>query len=298
MESKKICRILILLFALLSVFFFALYSREHTKITTLSDDFINETVKNLKTNGVDIDKSTIKTKTPLLDIYTVSFDDVENHNKLISDCIMQNAFSTPVATTKFDVPDGYSVGIYDEKDASRELGKVVFSDTDKTFRFSLTDVTINSSEPVYNGDAAEIGDSSKALVEKIARSLNKNSDIQYEISGYNSYEDTEYVTVIQKIDEYEIYGAYINFIFVENKLVAATGKWITTEPKREYHDSLVDGINVLYKLDLDNVSAILEEKLIYSYKSTENDNYYLVPGWEITYIDNNDNLLVSRFDAL
>ncbi len=299
METKTICRLLIAIFTLLSALFFLLYSKEYKIKNTLLDDFVVEAVSNLNHNGIKITHDTIMKNIPTMDIYTISYDDLLDNNEIVSKAIIKNAYSESITTTKFDIPEGYSIGVYDENDSSRELGRVVFYDDDMSFKFSSNGINISGvNSPIINGNLSDINAATRTKVKNIVENLTFNYDIEYEWAGSSTNDGIEIVTVIQKIDDYAINGAYMNFVFDEQKLIMSNGKWITGKPERRYNVSLIDGINVLYKIKLENVSEILEEKLVYSYKKTENNKYYLIPVWEITYLDLNENIVVEFIDTL
>ena len=61
---------------------------------------------------------------------------------------------------------------------------------------------------------------------------------------------------------------------------------------------LVDGVNVLYKLNTSNVSEIKSERIVYFLRKNDSGKFFLVPGWEITYTDKNGALINEYFNAL
>jgi len=91
---------------------------------------------------------------------------------------------------------------------------------------------------------------------------------------------------------------YINFIFENENLILASGKWITNSPRPEYHNTLTDGINILYNLDFDEVLEIHSERVVYSLRKAKNNSCFLLPGWEIEYTDINGKYKKVYFDAV
>ena len=81
-------------------------------------------------------------------------------------------------------------------------------------------------------------------------------------------------------------------------IMSASGNWITFPVSAKYTDSLTDGINIIYKLDLENVSAVNSERIVYSARNVRENVMYLVPVWEISYNNADSDELMAYIDAL
>ena len=298
MESKKICGILIFIFAVLSFVFFQLYSTEYKKRTVIPEDLIVGVVDNLNALGVDISDDIIDRNMPESDIYFYETKGYVNYYKTVADTICDNVFGHSVVTSEFSTPNGRSFGIYDSVTNEKELGKIQFSESNYTFEFSKNGINISGSEsPLYNGYTI-IDSGFFTVISDIVSSMSQGSKLGFRVTGSTSNDEFVFITVIQTIDGGDINNAFMNFVFLNNELVHLQGNWIVESPKVKYHNSLIDGVNVLYKLDVENVKSIKSESVVYSLRFSENNKCFILPCWKIEYTDKSGNLVTEYFDAL
>ncbi len=299
METRRVTRLLIIVFALLSVLFYFLYRSEYESKSVVSEEFVESAVKNLEINGVSVDASVIKREISESDIYVFDVVSFDKHHNAIIDAIMKNAFDKEVSAEYFNVPGGVAVGFYDVEDSSKELGRVVFSDADFAFNFSKNGVNIaGGDEPIFSSDVSNLPDFTEKTVENIAGILNAEDGCGFRICGVSESDGIFAVSLVQTLEDKDINEVFLNLIFENGELVLIKGRWITFLPKAKYHNSLVDGINALYMLDFENVTEISGEQIVYFFRKGENSRYFLVPGWEISYKDNNGAVRKAYVDAL
>lgn len=300
MEQKKVVGFLIAVFLVLSVLFLSLYRSEEISKTTLSDDFIEGAVENLSSSDIRIEESVIVRDIPDDDIYYFDNSDTEGNNERIIKAVIDTVYDNEnVTTTRFDTPVGVSVGIYSGDDDSAELGRIVFSDNDFSFRYSKKGVSVSGADlPVFGFDEETASAEEQNVVDRICRALAEKEHNSYRISGVGGDENYKIVTAFKTIEKKDITDVYLNFVFENGTLVAATGSWFTYTPKAKYHESLTDGVNVLYKLNLADIKSVDGERTVYRLKKSTDNNCYLVPAWEISYTDKNDNARKAYFDAL
>ena len=299
MESKRVCKLLIVIFSVLSLLFYFLYSAEIKKRTVIFDELVFDAVKNLEQRGITIDESCVERKTPERDIYFYEAPDINETYKTITSSVCNVMFSSDVVTTEFDTPDGYSVGIYDKAGSDKELGRIMFSKNESSFVFSKSGLSMkNGDEPIENMQTEEISDKVTSDIERIVSGLTFGSRLGYKIKGSSSNDTFLIVTVMQTVDNSDISNAYMNFVFQDEELVILYANLITGSPKAKYHNTLLDGVNVLYKLNLDEVKEIQSEEVVYTVKQTDNSNCFIVPCWKIKYFDKNEKLVTAYFDAL
>ena len=298
MEVKRIAVILIIIFFSLTVLFYSLYRKEAVNKTLLTDEFVSGAVQNLTSSGVEVSAEDIERTIPEKDIYVFEVPTVDIHHGKITEAITKIVYGGNVTTASFDTPDGISVGIYDKTNESKEVGRVVFSNENLSFNFSMKGInTSGKSTAITNGDLDVITDSHKNLIKRVIEELSSDSTT-FRISGASSNDEYIIVTVIQKIGGHDIHDVYINFMFHGEEVIDISGKWIVEKVNAEYHNKLVDGVNVLYQLDIENISSIENERLVYLLRKSEYNRFFLIPGWEITYTDKSGKLLMSYFNAL
>lgn len=299
MEINKTCRFLILVFLVLSLLFYSLYLSEIENRTKIPDELISGVVENLGKSGIEINSSIIDADMPEKDIYYVEIESIKDYNMKIAESISSGIFGEDILTTEFDTPDGFAIGILNGGDSKRELGRILFYENDSSFVFSKNGVSMQyGDEPIINMQTNSIDEALLSDIDRIVSGMTHDSELGYRISGSSSSEDFVIVTAMQTIDGYDINDSFINFVFSNDNLVIMRGKWIIGAPKAKYHNTLLDGVNVLYKLNLEQVKSILSEEVVYSLRISENGKCFILPCWKIEYTDNDDNIKTSYFDAL
>lgn len=299
MESRKICKLLILIFLVLSLLFYYLYNAEIKKRTVIPDELVLSAVQNLESRGIEIDESVIQKVTPERDIYCFDVSEKSDFHKNITSSLFTSIFTNEVVTTEFDTPDGYSVGIYDKSSSEKELGRILFSQNDNSFVFSKNGLSMkNGDEPIENMQTDDVTEEIAAFIEKTVVDLTNGYKLGYRIKGSSSNDMYLIVTVMQTIDGSDISNAYMNFVFQDDELVILYSDWICDSPKAMYHNTLLDGVNVLYKLRLDDVKEIISQEVVYTSKNSNDNKGFIIPCWRIRYLDKNEKIVTEYFDAL
>lgn len=299
MEISRVSRILIVIFLALSVLFYSLYRKEALSKMYLSDDFVSGAVLNLKNSGVTVSEEIIDRTIPEKDIYVFDVKDVIKHHDAVSDALISVLYSGSAVKASFDTPDGVSVGIYEKQNESKEIGRILFSNSDLSFTFSKEGAGINGENtPITNGNTDSLTANHKITIGSIVEKMSTDSGRSYRICGSSSNDEYVIVTVVQQAGGHDVNDVFINIVFLENEVVSVSGKWVVEDIRAKYHNTLVDGVNVLYKLDFENVKSIENERLVYSLRKSNNNRYFLIPCWEITYTDSAGSLCTSYFDAL
>lgn len=298
MDSKRIYRILSVLFFILTVFFFVLFLKENMVKGSLSDEYVTEAVINIQAQGVDITKEIISYEIPEKDIYSFVMTDVETHNSEITDVICQYAFENETSTSKFETPVGTVVSVY-KKDSDNEIGRIIFNNSEFSFEFMKSGINISGTEnPFLNERQDLITTDVYNLVDKVCKNLTNSSKMNYRVSGCSGDNEFFVVTAVQTVKKHDISDAFMNFAFENNKLVSVSGNWIIDEPNAKYSNTLVDGVNALYSLDLREISKIERQRIVYDIKNADSDRYYLIPVWEICYVDKNGERKTYFADAI
>lgn len=297
MEVRKTVRILLLIFLVLTILFYSLYRKEKVNISVLSEEFVSGAVLNLKNSGVDVSENVIYRFIPEKDVYVFDALETEHHNELVSEAIIDVVFDDKASVKSFNIPDGVSVGIYDKDNDTKEIGRVVFSNSNMSFSFSKSGVVIKSDlVALTNGYTETVTQQQMDVIDRVVRKI--SPDATYRISGSSSNDEFVIISVMQMIKGHDISDVFINFVFENNEPSVIRGTWITETLTAKYHNTLVDGVNVLYKLNLENVSTVDSERIVYFLRKNESGRFFVVPGWEITYTDKDGLEKSSYFDAL
>ena len=297
MEGRKLVRLLILVFLCLTLLFYFMYFSEETSKTTLSDEFVSGAVENLTSSGVKVSADVIDKTIHMKDIYTFSHSSLDEYHDGISSAVINTVFTGTESAVTFNMPDGISVGIYDKSDSSSECGRIIMSGSDLSFAFTKSGVSLSGLDKPVAGGNDEIGNK-KNLIEKFISSASVANNIKYRISGVSQGEKYTVVTAVQMIDGEDVVDAFVNFVFDNKGIVGINGSLITKKAVAEYNNTLVDGVNVLYKLNTSNVDEIKSERIVYFLRKNDSGKFFIVPGWEITYTDKNGALINEYFNAL
>lgn len=299
LQTGKISGFLIIVFSVLSILFYSLYISEAKKSQTLSEDFISLGIENLSSRNVSVDPETIIREIPDKDVFVIENVDFLSNNNAVANVFVEEVFDKKLITTmSFEMPTGVSLVIHDKSDSSKELARVIYSDKDFGIKFSKNGVTITGTDiPAFNNRQNEL---SSQIVDKITSITQKivSQDTSFRISGVIGEDDFYIVTVVKTVDEIDLKDVFINYVFQDGNLVAVGGNWFLSTPKARYHNTLKDGLNVLYMLDFDNLSTIKQERIVYSLQKVEDNRYFLLPVWEIVYLDNEGNQKTAYFDAI
>ena len=284
MENSRITKFLILIFAVLTLVFYLMYRNEERKSSVLDENFVKEAVLNLKNQGVQVKSDIIKLEIPDRNVYVFKDTGVDEYSEKISSSFAEG-FEKEMFTTKLDTPSGFSLAFFDSAQKDVEVGKFHFSSDDFKFVYSAVSNSITPDSAIIYSDVVSLDAEKLEFIERTARSLNVSNNSDFRITG--SVNDGEYciVSVVQTFNDIEYKDVYINFVFDENGLVHAVGSWVTYDMTAQYHEMLSDGVNALYKLKLDNVSEVVSERIVYSLKKGNDSKYFVVPCWEIAFVD-------------
>ncbi len=298
MEGKRILLFLILIFAVLTAVFYGLYYTENKSVSVLDENFVLEAVDNLGKHGVEVDEKIIERKIPEGNIYVFSLKDEGEYRKVVMEGFL-SWLGENTLMTKLDTPTGLSVTYYNSDDGREDVGKLVFDvNSDLDFSYSVKGNSISANTgAIYNGKY-DVGADKKQQIDSILEKLSAEKKVSYILTGSVTGEQYHIVSAVQTFNGIEISGVYVNFVFEDGVLVNVIGKWIPFEPSLRYHEKMTDGVNVIYKLDLEKISAVTDENLVYLLRKGDNNTYYILPCWELVIRDKNGNTEKKYFEAL
>lgn len=296
MESGKVVKFLVIIFAVLTLIFSLLYFREEKQSSVLDEAFVSEAVANIRLRGIEIDDAVIMRKNPDRNIYVFECRDHQEYAERIA-AAFAKGFEKDMFTAKLSTPTGFSLALYDNTDKENEVGKFHFSQSDFGFVYSAVGNSISTNARVIYGDEKKINTYKRSFIDRIISQLNNANDVSYKITGCVFEDDYCIVSVLQNFKNIDVNDCYINFVFENDSLVHAVGSWVAYKPESAYHEKLMDGINVLYKLELDSIKRIVGERIVFSLKKGNDNKYFIIPCWEIT-AENKDGVTLNEyFDA-
>ncbi len=290
MQAAGVRRLLIVLFALLNIVFLCMYAYEQRSSEYVSEDFVQAAVDNLSKRGISVSEQVLERGIPSIAAGKIVLTDKENAGKKVSDSVVQYALDgAKVRTVGFDTPDGASLSYYsaDESVSNIQLAKTEYNNDD--FSFSYSDFRYENEaeapDEMLETLPDEISYSEKKLLENFLLCFEKSTSLGYRISGCMEYEDGTVYTLVQTFGDADIKDMYMNVLVWNEEILSAKGKWISEKVAKNYKYEMTDGVNAVFSLDLEEVGEILSQRCVYTLKRADENTYYLLPVWEIKYLD-------------
>lgn len=128
----------------------------------------------------------------------------------------------------------------------------------------------------------------------------KNARSAYTLCGVMNVDGGVYASFSQNVyADYPISDMFVNVYISDSDGVAyACGNRIFAAFSRSYSGTLTDGINALASLDFAAVESILSERIVYVHRYTGSGTHYLIPVWEIAYLDRDNHAQTLYVDTV
>ncbi len=301
MQSTGVRRLLIVLFALLNIVFLCMYAYEQKSSEYIGEDFVLSAVENLSERGISVSADVLERGIPNLPAGKIVLTDEENNGKKVSDSVVRYTLgNTEVRTVAFETPDGASLSYYssDESVSNIQLAKTEYNNDNFSFSYSDFRYEKEAEAPSEMIDtlSGEISYSEKKLLENFVLCFEKTTSLGYRISGCKEYEDGTVFTLVQTFGDADIKDMYMNVLVWNEEILSAKGNWISEKVAKNYKYEMTDGVNAVFGLELEDVGEILSQRCVYTLKRADENTYYLLPVWEINYldIDGNEHAVVAE----
>lgn len=300
MNLKKTMCFLAVAFLLVDVLLLVLCVRTRSAKLYLSDAMLEDAASYLESCGVSVEPEVIHKKIPDNPVYTFRKDNVTLAYGAASRLSTLYFFDASVSFA--ETPDGvsYTIGETGAPQASFR----VYQDS---FRLEYVRTGFQKElMPDGAGDAFASKDVTLTRSEKRglsafleALSASKSAGGAYSVRGVIRNENGVLVCVSQNVyDDHRISDMYFNLFLTDNGVEYATGSRVLASFVRSYGEKLIDGVNALYSINLSEVSRILSQNIVYENRSLGNGIYYLIPRWEIVYLDHSSVERTQYMDAL
>lgn len=302
METGKICKLLIAVFILLNTMFLLLYYSELNGAGKLTLEFAQNVSENLSKRGIAVNADMFVLDLPENGIYMLELPDRHDSAKDTAKNISVSEFKgVSSEIVSFEIPDGVSLSIYDSKTDTNELAKLQIKFEDfgiqyaNTLYAGLTDADDGVSQSI-----SELSGKQKHRLDAFVNALNSDATFGYRIKSLENRGFYVVAEICQTAGTTDIAGMNVKICISaeDSDIMSASGNWITFPVSSKYSDSLIDGINVIFKLELENVSAVNSEKMVYSARNVRENVMYLVPVWEISYTNSDSDETTAHIDAL
>lgn len=299
MFLKRICIFLAVAFLVVDVVLLTFYLKARNHLLVISDEMIQNTVMYYESNGVNIKEDVIESKIPENAVYTFDYSNIDCSVE-IAEKMAKKLFSENSTVSFAETPDGISFSLSNK--GSIEANFRVYRDS---FRFEylkgdFSKDTVSFLLPSeFENKNTVLSNESKKVIDSFLKCISLKNEHKYVVSGISEISEGTYVCIKSIVnDKCPLENMYINFYIKNKELVYADGNWVFSNFKKSYKEQLVDGINVLNRINISAVSTIVSENIVYMYRGTGSGRYYLIPMWKIEYIDTNGNIKIQYIDAI
>lgn len=299
MYLKKVCIFLAAAFFVLDLMFFLMYMSMRNNMQKISGEMIDNAVAYFDKNGVAVNASVIPDKVPDNPIYSFASYD-EDLYEAVSEKISSEYYPLCQSLSAIETPDGI---VYSVSDDSSAKAHIRFYSDSFAFEYSTEEYEESGIGPLgsdkFETDSKEISDKDKKALERFIGTVSYAKNQSYDIVGVSLKDTGVYISVTQNAyGNYPIEDNYANILISDGTVKYACGKWISREYKKSYSEPLTDGVNALKNMDISDAAAILSEKIVYRHRYAGNDTNYLIPVWEIVYLDNGGSVNTQYIDAI
>lgn len=297
MNWKNFKIIVIVLLLILNIFIAFMLKDTYESTAFLSSDLILQSAANLETKGLYIEPSAIEKKIPEMYVYSYeqnirySNESYENYQKDYP--FIQKLFSGIVQKNKkyepnfFSIPSGISISV-NEKNSDVPLGVISFTnDFDIEYinsEFSSENIDGYIAYDIFSAGNEDISKNDEKIVKKFFTSLygKVGAGKYYKILGAENSPCGLVISCAMKIDGYEVCDKILNFCISDGKIMYIKGSWCFLPHEKSYDCDLIDGVNILYKTEKENIT-VLSEKMAYLSIKYENGKYFVIPTWILKY---------------
>lgn len=301
MELKRVCAFLVAAFLVVDVFLLVLCIHLNDTLLYLSGDMIDNAVSYVRSQNTAIEPEVIRRKIPDNAVYTFQTANTELAMTVASK--LADTFFDGAPVSFVETPDGvsYTVGKSTEVAASFR----VYTDS---FRFEYTTTAFDRetlllpSEAFSSADLT-LSDRQKKGVAAFIEALNaaaKSTKASYTLCGKTPADGGSFVSLSQNVyADYPVVGMFVNlYVSEDGNVLAACGNRIFASLSRSYAPTLTDGLNAVYALDFSSVAAVQSERIVYTYRYAGGATHYLVPVWEIVYLDRDNHTQTLYVDSV
>ena len=298
MFLKKIFIFLAVVFLVVDICLLGFYIQANNNLKMLSDNLMEDTVKYYASAGVKLDKEDIVRYVPDNKIYVFASD-----NGTIGSGVAQSftkaLLSKNAKVNVVETPDGTS---YTVSENGKNVGSLRLYTEGFGFEYVSgsfnADVIRLPDSAVYNGKN-DLDRGEKKSIDAFVSALSPSLKNNYEITGSMDIDNLLCVSVVQLVDNgCPVDNMYISIALDGDTVVCAKGNIILSVIEKKYSEPLYDGINALNRVDVSDVKEFISEKIVYTYRYSGRDVYYLIPQWKIEYVDNAGQRKTQYVDAI
>lgn len=301
MFLKKVAVFLALAFLALDLMLAVLYFQTRNNMFVLPERMIDDAAAYLAANDIKLSRSVIEKRIPDNAVYTFAAENTAVSSEVAA-AIAASYFTSEATASMLETPDGMTFSIQADGVSAAAL-RVYYG----SFRFEYSEADfvreseVPLSETAFDNGEKVLSAETERAVQRFLKLLVSPSagSALYTVRGSVASGDGIYVCVSQNVGgAFEINDMFTNLLVRDGRVVYACGNRIFSAVRKSYREQLTDGVNALRSLNLDTVSEILSEEIVYTERSTGNGTHYLIPLWKIVYMDTTSARITQYVDAI
>ncbi len=292
MNWTKVKLILIIFLAVLNIYLFAKLTQVYDMSAYLPDTLLEKASENLAQRGIYILPDTIDNRHYTKDIYicTTGMLTADRLATQDSSNYLENAFSSlygddGYTVRYFDIPDGVSATVANPDGSV--FGVAVLSDGfGIEYYMPGIDTEVMSGELASDIDITQTASAPskvKKVISNFFEDVYSTSPIGYSISRTSALDGGYLVTCQLTLDSIPLCDMSLSFFVNDGKINYIKGTLPTDKITAEYNNELIDGVNILFRLDEQGEITIINESLVYAAVKYDTESYFFVPSRHFTY---------------
>lgn len=306
MNWSKVKIVLIIFLVVLNVFLFMKLSEIYTMSGRLPDGILEEASENLLSRGIKISPEVIDNKHYDKDIYTFSAKKLTSdylselsHNSIYEKAF-RSLFSAEEYTVRyFDIPDGVSATV------SVPGGEVLgFASITGDFGIEYYTPGVDTqrmselSKELAEGVVLAPSHSAKKAINSFFSSVYGGSQMSFITEYSRAYNSGELVECTLTLAGTPLCDMSLRFYVKDGEIVYFKGSLPQGDARAEYHNELIDSVNILFYLDTAGDIEIISQDFCYSAVKFDSESFLAVPAWHFTIMNADGSLSHSVYDAV
>ena len=305
MNWGKTKTLLIVLLIAANLLAFSMYVGLKYDRTMLPEEMIENAIENLSARGVTVQNGAIMREKQSIPIYTAVKEKPENCMKRI-ERVLDVLINNEGEYYEKKVPDGIAAV---KKAADGEASAFLTSNSRLTAISS--EISDSEREGVLGVDFSAVNSENQTAdkscmkpVKRFYQAVAKSTKRGMASFGFRTLEVREHgdgtiVFCVQTADDIDLPAYTARFYFSsDDELLLADGEFFIGEAEKAYSAALLDGINLIYRMELSEVSEIISESNAFSVIAIEGDSNYFVPSYSVIYKDKNGNIVNHIYDSV
>ncbi len=276
----------------------------------ISEEETSYASEHLAKNGIAVSFDAEQRRIYSLPVYTAEADEkslFEIYKKIAESFFDREISPAAYVTT----PTGYSVTV--KKNGGEHMGTALLSgemsvECIKEDKVSGISTEILSKNIGYFSDRLYHNKEAEKIAKRFADEALGGIAPRYKLCGTAQFEGGTIAFFAPELSEILVYDLYMNVYIRDSEVVYCSGNFISENPQKAYSIDLIDAVDAVYLLasnsDVGEITAsggrVAVQSALMNYKlfEYEQNRYYIIPSWHISYSINGGEKKIIAFDAV